>query len=589
MVVSTNPVQIRSKAGVKRDGTRFDGEFYVDAQWVRFQRGLPRKMGGFRTLQNAVSAIPRAMNSFSRTGYTYLHVGHGSGLDRFTIDASMNASPPLSRTPAAFTTGTNVTWTFDEVYDPIINNEAMLVAHAAPNLVSTDVSTELPVFWGKVTDTAALQPMALPIVNTATTIAALTGSITTGSAVVTGLASTASLSKNVAVSGTGIPAGTRILSVDSGTQVTLTANSTATNASAALTFQVGGVSGGVLVLHPYVLAYGSNGIVLNSTASNPNDFFGTGSNLAYITDQKIVAGRIARGGPGYSPSGLLWSLNALIRVYFSGGLTTFSYDTLSDDTTIMSPQSVIEVDGVFFWAGTDRFFMFNGSVRELDNQMSMNWFFDNVNRAAASKVFSFRNTRWGEVWWCFPFGTATECTHAVIYNYRENCWYDTQLPGSGRSCAIAPQVVRYPLMGGVDINTATGGYRILQHEIGTDEVDGSRIYPITAWFETADITMMTGQQPANSAVEVLQVEPDFVQSGDMQLIVKGNANARSPTIESAPINFPATATGPQDQVCRFREVRRQMRFKFVSSVIGGHFEMGQTFAQLQKADSRTTQ
>ena len=44
--MADNVVQIRSLPGIKRDGTRFDGEFYPDGQWVRFQRGLPRKMGG---------------------------------------------------------------------------------------------------------------------------------------------------------------------------------------------------------------------------------------------------------------------------------------------------------------------------------------------------------------------------------------------------------------------------------------------------------------------------------------------------------------------------------------------------------------
>ena len=37
-------VQIKSLPGIKRDGTKFEGDQYVDGQWVRFQRGLPRKI-----------------------------------------------------------------------------------------------------------------------------------------------------------------------------------------------------------------------------------------------------------------------------------------------------------------------------------------------------------------------------------------------------------------------------------------------------------------------------------------------------------------------------------------------------------------
>ena len=39
-----------TKAGIQRDGTIFDKEFYSDGQWVRFQRGRPRKMGGYSAI-----------------------------------------------------------------------------------------------------------------------------------------------------------------------------------------------------------------------------------------------------------------------------------------------------------------------------------------------------------------------------------------------------------------------------------------------------------------------------------------------------------------------------------------------------------
>lgn len=65
--------------------------------------------------------------------------------------------------------------------------------------------------------------------------AILTGSITSGSAVVTGLASTARLQPGQKVTGPGVPMMTLISSVDSSSQVTLTNNATTTNASTTLT------------------------------------------------------------------------------------------------------------------------------------------------------------------------------------------------------------------------------------------------------------------------------------------------------------------------------------------------------------------
>jgi hypothetical protein len=54
-----------------------------------------------------------------------------------------------------------------------------------------------------------------------------TGTTTSGSAVVTSVSSTSGLYIGQLLSGTGIAAGTRILSIDSGTQITMTANATA--------------------------------------------------------------------------------------------------------------------------------------------------------------------------------------------------------------------------------------------------------------------------------------------------------------------------------------------------------------------------
>ena len=67
-------------------------------------------------------------------------------------------------------------------------------------------------------------------------VLATTGDITTGSAVVPSIASTTNIRPGMRVKGTGIPAGAKVKTVDSGVQVTLTANATATTVGVALQF-----------------------------------------------------------------------------------------------------------------------------------------------------------------------------------------------------------------------------------------------------------------------------------------------------------------------------------------------------------------
>jgi len=66
-------------------------------------------------------------------------------------------------------------------------------------------------------------------------------------------------------------------------------------------------------------------------------------------------------------------------------------------------------------------------------------------------VFGFKIPRFGEIWWCFPRGSATECNHAVVYNVRENFWYDTALPDSdtvsqGRTAGVFAKTYQKPFM-----------------------------------------------------------------------------------------------------------------------------------------------
>lgn len=70
-----------------------------------------------------------------------------------------------------------------------------------------------------------------------------TGSTTNGSSSVTGLSSTANMFAGMAVTGSGIPAATTILSVDSGSAITLSANATAT-ASPSIRFYPHGAGDG---------------------------------------------------------------------------------------------------------------------------------------------------------------------------------------------------------------------------------------------------------------------------------------------------------------------------------------------------------
>ena len=530
----TQPILLRSEAGIKRDGSRFEGGFYTDGQWCRFQRGLPRKIGGYRKITDDVSGITRAFHTQLENNIVYTHIGHSEGVQRFTIDTTGNTSASTDRTPIAFTPDPNYMWQFDSMFDGA-GGGSVIIAHGT--LSATDISTgvNLPAYIGDVFGTAPL---------------------------------------------TAIP--------------------------------TSGVCGGIVVLHPYLFMFCKNGFVKWSDINDPTNFTTGDAGDAFITSSKIVRGIPLRGG-AQAPAGLFWSLDSLVRASYTGGPGVFQFDVISSSISVLAANSIIEYDGVYFWCGLDRFMFYNGVVQDLPNTLNINFFFDNLNYTHANKVFAFKVPRFGEIWWCFPKGDSTECNHAIIYNVRENTWYDTGLPEGGRSAGIYAQVFRSPLLAGLRVNPlpipderiTEGGddriteddiirvvdngpvsYKIWRHETGVDAIDGSRQNAVQSYFETGPITLLKGQSPALRALSISAVEPDFVQSGDMSVQVGGYINAKAPSVFSTPKQFPAVPSTPDEEVVKFKETRRVLTLRFESNTVGGDYQMGDTIAHVQPADGR---
>ncbi len=362
------------------------------------------------------------------------------------------------------------------------------------------------------------------------------------------------------------------------------------------------VSGGVVVLQPYLFTFGTSGTVNWSVANKPNDFANTGSGTARIAAMKIVAALPLRAGAGNAPAGIFWALDSLIIATFVGGTPIFNFSTYSNAASILSSQSVIEYDGTYYWAGVDRFMSFNGVVREVPNDMNLNWFYDNLNFTQRQKVFAFKIPRYGEIWWCYPRGNATECTHAVILNLREHrpdgmpVWYDTQLPNSGRTCAHESQVFAWPLVAGLDADPVTGLFPVWQHEYGTDAINGQTVSAVLKYHTTPELSLIAppgGSGGLDASTIVDAMEPDILQTGPMTIQMIGRANARAPdqmgTPQSIIASTDSVGVSAENQLTFFPITERNQRlarWTFESNVAGGSYFMGKTIIHVGQADGR---
>lgn len=572
-------ILINSQPGIKRDGTTLDGDHYNDGQWVRFQRGRPKKIAGFRRSTNQLTGPVREMIVWSRGDLNAVHCFSSSKIEALLVDGAGIGNGIIDRTPAGFTPSALINWTVDTQYDDAVASQGtVILAHASESM-------------GNIDDTTASKPF----------LALATGS-------------------SVFVEITDAPA----------------------------------VSGGIFSVAPYTFVYGSDGFFAWSDQNQPQVWPGSSGNIGDAGADRITGAKIVRGLPLRSGSGvaaLLWSIDSVLRMDYIGGQAVFRFSHLTTQSSVLSANGFIEYDGAYFWPGMDRFLVCDGSkVDELPNAMNQNWFFDNLNYEHRQKVWATKVPRYGEIWWFYPRGDATECTHAVIFNVREKVWYDTELP---RTAGWYSQVLSFPMWANADDTTqlrvasvtnfevddvvvgsstlargtiqrvdtvsldviltgvsgefelgetvvatsggsstvsfldTPGSSSLYSHEQGWDAVAGDDQLAIQSYFTTADFGLPSGgPQPADVGINrwtrLTRVEPDFIMDGDMTVTVIGNEFAQASSDTETSYNF-TSSTGKIDM----REQHRQIQLKFESNIAGGYYEMGRVILHTEPGDVRS--
>ena len=348
-------------------------------------------------------------------------------------------------------------------------------------------------------------------------------------------------------------------------------------------------SGGICAVAPYLFIYGHNGQLLWSVPGNPLDFAGIGSGSSRPCSSKIVRGLPLRGSS--APGIILWALDALVTGQYVGGTTLWNFTSITTNGSILSSNGVVEHNGIYYWASTSGFSIFNGVMRDLPNDTNRQWFLDNLNFAQRQKVFAVKVPRWNEIWWCFPYGTATECTHAVIYNITYNCWYDTILPNAGRSAGKYDVVYAYPIMAGTSVNSDTSGMSLWQHEMELDEISGAQASAkaIQSYYETSELSLVEpqqlGQVGSDQAVAYSILEPDFDQSGPLSFSAISRANARASEVTYGPVTIPEDSSDG-NQLVNFKVTGRLTRFRLESNVVGGNYVTGSPVIHFKPSDGR---
>lgn len=344
------------------------------------------------------------------------------------------------------------------------------------------------------------------------------------------------------------------------------------------------VSGGIVVMPPYLFAYGAGGLIQNGEPNNPFDWTaGSGkfSNAVNVAHTNIVAGIAYRGSmlnKNQAPGGLFLSQTSAIEVTYVGGDLIWAYNTLSSNTTIMGPNCIVDLNGAIFWVGTGAFFLLtpDGIIQQIDCPTHRRWFFDEVTQANRSKVWAVKVQQYSEIWIFHPRDGASDCTHALIYNYESQCWYDTAM---ARMCGSSTTLFQTPIFVS---KSSTGAPQVWLHEVGYDSIEGSRVSAIKSWFQTGLIARTESGGIYNRPTRLTHLLFDAIQSGELEVSVLGSDNIRKGwQYEHGPWLVSAT-----DLHVYPRTQHPYQSIKVMSNTLGGNYWMGRTMFSQMAGDVR---
>ena len=178
---------------------------------------------------------------------------------------------------------------------------------------------------------------------------------------------------------------------------------------------------------------------------------------------------------------LVWTDSCLYSMQYLGPPYVWGFNILMDNISVMSPSSMITINNVTYWMGTDKFYMYSGRVETLPCSLRQ-YIFADINKDQAYQVFAGGNEGYNEVWWFYCSGNSTSVDKYVIYNYLDRVWYYGTM---ARTAWLDSGIRPYPMA--ADYNN-----RILYHESSVDDVAGLSAEPINAYVQSSDFDIGDG-------------------------------------------------------------------------------------------------
>ena len=180
---------------------------------------------------------------------------------------------------------------------------------------------------------------------------------------------------------------------------------------------------------------------------------------------------------------LVWTDTAVYGLQYLGAPEVWGAQLLGDNITVASPNTAVYSGKTAYWMGTDKFYIYNGTVQTLPCSVR-SYIFNDFNTSQYAQVVAGTNERFDEIWWFYCSAGVTQNDRYVVYNYLQDVWYYGTL---SRSAWVDSDLRENPM-------AATYSNNLVNHEVGYDNQEGATASAITATITSSEFDLDDGDK-----------------------------------------------------------------------------------------------
>jgi hypothetical protein len=286
---------------------------------------------------------------------------------------------------------------------------------------------------------------------------------------------------------------------------------------------------------------------------------------------------------------VVWTDAAIYSMQYLGPPNVYGFTLLADNISIVSPNAMATANGVVYWMGVDKFYVYSGRVETLPCAVRT-YIYNDINRDQFFQCFAGTNEGFSEIWWYYCSANSSTIDRYVIFNYLDRVWYYGSLE---RTAWLDSPLREYP-------QAATPNNIIVYHEALVDNGETNPPSPIDCYIQSSDFDIDDGHNYGF----VWRMIPDITFDGSntappenprVNFTMRPKQNpgapynvAPSPLVRSAQNYGTVQTYNVQEftQIVYTRVRGRQLAFRIESDTLGTQWQLGTPRLDVRKDGRR---